>query len=102
MNTINNSYPPHTNRGIITLMTTFKNNFIQTCISHNFARNLLVTASGAEDLATNTTVVPPAEGVELVTTFVALFTVRIRHPVLLEVTVLVRLRCLGENKHFCS
>ena len=63
-------------------------------VTHELARHLLVTAAATEDLAADATVVTAPEGVELVAALVALATVRIRHPVLLEVGVSVCLRSL--------
>lgn len=59
-----------------------------TCVAHELARNLLVTASAAEDLTAQTAVVAASEGRKLLIAVVALFALTVRHPVLLEVTVL--------------
>lgn len=48
----------------------------------------MIAASTTEDLPTKSTVVPPTEGGEFLTTVIALFALAVRHPVLLQVTVL--------------
>lgn len=59
-----------------------------TRVAHELARNFLVAASAAEDLATESTMVTPSEGCEFLIAVVALFTLTVRHPVLFQITVL--------------
>ena len=65
-----------------------------TFVSNNFSWQLLVTALAAENLSTNATVMASAECCKLVSAVVTLLAAAVWHPVLLEVTVLVRLRGL--------
>ena len=75
----------------------------RTCVSHDFARHFLVAAATAEDLTTDAAVMTSPEGRETVTTIIALLTVFIRHPVLTEVGVTIRLRCLIKtNTNSCT
>ena len=60
-----------------------------TGVAHELAGDLLVAAAAAEDLATEPAVVAASEGGELFVAVVALFALAVRHPVLLQVTVLV-------------
>ena len=62
-----------------------------TFVADDFSWEFLVAAFATEDLSTDSTVVSSPEGRELVTTVVALAAAAVRHPVLLEVAVLVRL-----------
>lgn len=74
-----------------------------TCVANHLARYHAVATSGAEDLATHTTVVAPPEGCELLLTFIALTAHTVRQPVLLEVRVLVLLgRLQGMEMHYCK
>lgn len=59
-----------------------------TRVAHELARNFLVAASAAEDLATESTMVTPSEGCEFLIAVVALFTLTVWHPVLFQITVL--------------
>lgn len=63
-----------------------------TCVPHEFSRDLLVAASAAEDLSTKPTVVPAAKCGEFLAAVVTLLTLAVRHPVLLEITVLRKKR----------
>ena len=70
-----------------------------TLIAHDLARDFLVAAPATEDLSTDPTVMSPPERVEFIPAFVALFTVTIRHPILLKVTVFVDLGALQYNNN---
>lgn len=59
-----------------------------TCIAHEFSRDFLIAASTTEDLSAKSTVVPPPEGGEFLTAVIAFFALAVRHPILLQVTVL--------------
>lgn len=59
-----------------------------TCVAHELSRDLLVAAAAAEDLATQSAVMPAAEGCELLIAVVTLLTLAIWHPVLFQITVL--------------
>ena len=65
-----------------------------TCVSHNPSWYFLVTAAATEDLATNTAVMATSKCVELISAFIALLTITVRHPILLKVTIFIRLWCL--------
>lgn len=59
-----------------------------TCVTHELSRDLLVAAAATEDLSTQPAVVTATEGCELLIAIITLFTLAIRHPVLLEIAVL--------------
>lgn len=59
-----------------------------TCVAHELSRDLLVAAAAAEDLAAESAVVAASESGELLIAVVALLTLAVRHPVLLQITVL--------------
>lgn len=65
-----------------------------TGVAHELSRDFLVAAAAAEDLATESAVVAAAEGCELLIAVVALFTLAVWHPVLLQIAVLK-----GDNDH---
>lgn len=60
----------------------------QTCVAHELPRDLLVAAAAAEDLAAQSAVVATSERGELLIAVVALLALAVRHPVLLQITVL--------------
>lgn len=59
-----------------------------TCVAHELSRDLLVAAAAAEDLTAQSAVVATSEGGELLVAVVALLALAVRHPVLLQITVL--------------
>lgn len=68
-----------------------------TRVSHDPPWQHLVAAATTEDLATDSTVMTSTERVEAIATLIALTTVVVWHPVLLEVTVLICLGCLSHQ-----
>lgn len=74
---------PHTKQ-----LPTEHPNTALTRVAHELARNFLVAATAAEDLAAQSTVVTASERRELLVAVVALFTLAVRHPVLLKIAVL--------------
>lgn len=61
-----------------------------TRVSHELAGDFLVAAAAAEDLSAQAAVVAAAERGELLIAVIALLTLAVRHPVLLQVTILWR------------
>lgn len=59
-----------------------------TCVTHELPGNFLVTAATAEDLTTQSAMVAATESSELFIAVITFFTLAVRHPVLLQVTVL--------------
>ena len=62
-----------------------------TSETHYFSRDFLVAATTTEYLPTDTTMMTSPEGVKAITTLVTFPTVIIWHPILLPITVFVRL-----------
>lgn len=59
-----------------------------TRVAHELARDFLVAAAAAENLATQSAVMTTAEGGELLVAVIALLTLAVWHPVLFQITVL--------------
>lgn len=69
-----------------------------TRVSHELAGDFLVAAAAAEDLSAQAAVVAAPERGELLVAVVALLALAVRHPVLLQVTVLQSAKTHSEGR----